>query len=86
MAIHAVFALSKDDPEARSWLVFLRQHGCTSLSNLVIERVFWLEGDFDLYRLMPPATAKTMRDKKKWTWWRLSIGADGTWISFRKSE
>jgi hypothetical protein len=42
--------------------------------------------EVDLYRLMPPAAAKVMREKKKWTWWRLSIGADGTWISFRKSE
>ena len=53
MAIHAVYALSKDDPEARSWLAFLRQHGCAALSNLVIERVFWLEGDIDRDRLMP---------------------------------
>jgi hypothetical protein len=42
--------------------------------------------EVDLYRLMPPETAKAMREKKKWTWWRLSIGADGTWHAFRKSE
>jgi hypothetical protein len=42
--------------------------------------------EIDLYRLMPPAAAKAMRDKRKWTWWRLSIGSDGTWLSFRKSE
>jgi phosphoribosylformylglycinamidine synthase II len=53
MAIQAVFALSQDDPEARSWLGFLRQHGCTGLSHLIIERVFWLEGEFDRDRLMP---------------------------------
>lgn len=53
MAIQAVFALYKDDPEARSWLGFLRQHGCTALSNLIIERVFWLEGDVKTDRLMP---------------------------------
>jgi phosphoribosylformylglycinamidine synthase len=53
MAIQAVFALSQDDPEARSWLGFLRQHGCSGLSHLIIERVFWLEGEFDRDRLMP---------------------------------
>lgn len=53
MAIQAVYALSKDDPEARSWLAFLRQHGCAALSNLIIERVFWLEGNINRDRLMP---------------------------------
>jgi len=42
--------------------------------------------EVDLYRLMPPAEAKAMREKKKWTWWRLSIGADGTWHTFMKAE
>jgi hypothetical protein len=42
--------------------------------------------EVDLLRLMPHAAAKAMREKKKWTWWRLSIGADGTWHSFRKYE
>lgn len=42
--------------------------------------------EVDLYRLMPPADAKTMRAARKWTWWRLSIGADGTWLSFRRSS
>jgi hypothetical protein len=27
-----------------------------------------------------------MREKKKWTWWRLTIGADGTWHSFKKAD
>jgi hypothetical protein len=40
--------------------------------------------EVDLYRLMPVAEAKTMRSAKKWTWWRLSIGADGTWLTFMK--
>jgi phosphoribosylformylglycinamidine synthase len=53
MAIHAVYALSKDDPEARSWLSFFRHHGSARLSNLIIERVFWLEGAIDRERLMP---------------------------------
>jgi hypothetical protein len=40
----------------------------------------------DLLRLVSPQEAKAMRDAKKWTWWRLSIGADGTWHSFKKAE
>jgi hypothetical protein len=42
--------------------------------------------EVDLLRLVSPDVAKAMRAKKKWTWWRLSIGADGTWHSFRKEE
>jgi hypothetical protein len=42
--------------------------------------------EVDLLRLVGPAEAKAMREKKKWTWWRLTIGADGTWHSFKKSE
>jgi hypothetical protein len=42
--------------------------------------------EVDLLRLVSPEAAKSMRDKKKWTWWRLTIGADGTWHSFRKGE
>jgi hypothetical protein len=36
----------------------------------------------ELYRLVSPAEADAMRAAKKWTWWRLAIGADGTWLSF----
>ena len=42
--------------------------------------------EVDLYRLVPAATAKAMRDAKKWTWWRIAIGADGTWHTFRKYD
>lgn len=42
--------------------------------------------EVDLYRLLSPAEAKAMREKKKWTWWRISIGADGTWHSFTRAE
>ena len=42
--------------------------------------------EVDLYRLMPPAAAKAMREGKKWTWWRLALGADGTWYSLLKQE
>ncbi|MGE0022316.1 MAG: hypothetical protein AB7S70_01645 [Hyphomicrobium sp.] len=40
--------------------------------------------EVDLYRLMPAAEAKAMRAAKAWTWWRVAIGADGTWHTFRK--
>lgn len=42
--------------------------------------------EVDLLRLVGPAEAKAMREKRKWTWWRLTIGADGTWHSFKKAE
>lgn len=42
--------------------------------------------EVDLLRLVSPDVAKAMREKKKWTWWRLMIGADGTWHSFKKLE
>src|SRR6516164_6808553 len=53
MPIHTVYTLSNDDAEARNWLGFFRRHGATRLSNLVIERVFWLEGEIRLEKLMP---------------------------------
>ncbi len=40
--------------------------------------------EVDLLRLVSPEAAKSMREKKKWTWWRLTIGADGTWHSFKR--
>jgi hypothetical protein len=42
--------------------------------------------EVDLLRIVSPQAAKSMHEKKKWTWWRLTIGADGTWHSFRKGE
>jgi phosphoribosylformylglycinamidine synthase len=53
MAIHSVYTLSKDDPEARNWLAFFHRHGHQELQDLVIERVFWLEGEIRLENLMP---------------------------------
>ena len=44
------------------------------------------EDEVQLYRIVPPAMFKTMREKKQWTWYRLAIGADGTWHSFQKAE
>lgn len=40
----------------------------------------------DLLRLMPADTAKGMRAAKKWSWWRIAIGPDGTWHTFRKYD
>ena len=40
----------------------------------------------DLYRLVPAAKASEMREKKRWLWWQLVVGADGTWQAFKKAE
>jgi len=53
MPIHTIYTLSKDDAEARSWLAFFRRHGYVALAGLAIERVFWLEGNISIERLMP---------------------------------
>jgi phosphoribosylformylglycinamidine synthase len=53
MSIQSIYVLAKDDPEAHSWLSFLHRRGYPQLENLVIERVFWLEGSVNLDRLMP---------------------------------
>lgn len=37
-----------------------------------------------LYRIVPPADARAMRETGVYTGWRLVIGADGTWHSFKK--
>jgi hypothetical protein len=36
----------------------------------------------ELDRLVSPAEAKAMRAAGRWSWWRLAIGAAGTWLSF----
>lgn len=38
----------------------------------------------ELLRLVPPAVAKEMLQTGNYTYWRLAIGADGTWHHFRK--
>ncbi|HET7214745.1 MAG TPA: AIR synthase-related protein [Terriglobia bacterium] len=53
MAIHTVYTLSRDDPEARNWVAFFHRHGYTGLVGITIERVFWLEGEIDVSRLKP---------------------------------
>jgi len=40
--------------------------------------------EVELLRLVPPAAVKAMRTAGKYTHWRISIGADGTWHSFRR--
>jgi hypothetical protein len=40
----------------------------------------------ELLRLVTPAAAKEMRARAKYTHWRVTIGADGSWHSFRKDE
>lgn len=42
--------------------------------------------EVDLYRLLPAEAAKAAKTAKKWPWWRLAIGADGTWHTFRKYD
>lgn len=42
--------------------------------------------EVDLLRLMPAEAVRAMKAAKKWTWWRLAIGADGTWHTFRTYE
>ncbi len=53
MAIRSIYTISQDDPEARNWLNFFESVRYSRLTNVNIERVVWLEGDFDLKRLMP---------------------------------
>ena len=40
--------------------------------------------EVELLRLVPAAAAREMKEKGKYTHWRLAIGADGTWHAFRK--
>lgn len=40
----------------------------------------------DLYRIVPADVVDTIRQKKRWTWYRLVIGADGTWHAFMRHD
>ena len=42
--------------------------------------------EVDLYRLVPVDEIKKMRKVKRWTWYRVVIGADGTWHAFTRPE
>lgn len=44
------------------------------------------EDEVQLYRLATPAEVKVMITKKRWTGYRIAIGAEGTWHSFQKGE
>jgi phosphoribosylformylglycinamidine synthase II len=53
MPVHAIYTQTKNDPEAKSLLAFLRRRGHTALQDLKIERVYWLEGHVQLDRFPP---------------------------------
>jgi hypothetical protein len=40
--------------------------------------------EVELLRLVPPAAAAGMKAARKYTSWRIAVGADGTWHSLRK--
>ncbi|ADJ23792.1 hypothetical protein Hden_1991 [Hyphomicrobium denitrificans ATCC 51888] len=42
--------------------------------------------EVDLYRLVSPAKAAEMHDKKRWMWWCVVIAADGNWLMFKRIE
>ncbi len=42
--------------------------------------------EVDLYRLVTPAKAAEMHEKKRWLWWRLVVAADGTWLTFKRLD
>jgi hypothetical protein len=42
--------------------------------------------DGALASLMSTQEAQTLKSAERWTWWRLAIGADGTWHSFRREK
>ncbi|MGE5530108.1 MAG: AIR synthase-related protein [Patescibacteria group bacterium] len=53
MSIQTIYIRRADDPEAAVLLARLRRRGYTALTGLSIERVYRLEGDFDLEALLP---------------------------------
>lgn len=55
------------------------------LAELPLDRLTPAE-EVDLYRVMPAAAARAAKTAGKWTWWRLAIGADGVWHTFRKYD
>ena len=42
--------------------------------------------EVELLRLVPPGLARDMKAKGRYSYWRVSIGADGSWHSFKKDE
>ena len=45
-----------------------------------------MDEETDLAKLMPASDVAALKAAKRWTWWRLAIGADGTWHSFRREK
>ncbi|MBX9590358.1 MAG: hypothetical protein K2X43_13710 [Hyphomonadaceae bacterium] len=42
--------------------------------------------EVELLRLVPPASARHMQERGSYSHWRLTIGADGAWHSFRRGD
>ena len=42
--------------------------------------------EVELLRLVPPGLARDMKAKGRYSYWRVSIGADGSWHTFKKDE
>lgn len=42
--------------------------------------------EVELLRLVPPAAAKDMKAKGRYSHWRTAIGADGAWHAFRRDD
>jgi len=42
--------------------------------------------EVELLRLVLPGQARQMKEKGRYTHWRLAIGADGSWHTFRRSD
>jgi len=79
LSLPAARLATGQDPENNAMFVW------PYLAELPLDRLTPSQ-EVDLYRLMPPAAAQAIREQKKWSWWRLSIGADGTWHSFKRLE
>jgi hypothetical protein len=75
---HAVVPVGKDVENSRLFV-------WPRFAELALDKLS-PEDEVQLYRLVSPGQLKTMREQKKWTWWRLTIGADGTWHAFQKAE
>lgn len=55
------------------------------LSELPLDQLTPAE-EVDLYRLVPTDVIASMRAAKRWTWYRVVIGADGTWHAFMRHD
>ncbi|MGH9326827.1 MAG: AIR synthase-related protein [Terriglobia bacterium] len=53
MPIQSIYTLSRDDAEAKDCAALLRRHGPSKLEKVIIERVYWLEGNVCVEKLLP---------------------------------